>query len=566
MTAIGALSAPPSREAQLAKARERARRWINAMPPSERGPLWDVLSNACDDAEILGLNDHSFETFVKNAMRYIEYLALEPIDQARAFDKQMVRGYQRYVASLRKTKSVPPPQEGKPATWKPKPTRRAAKGNEPRLKIKTQKDILDAIRLLFIAATDQDAHAFPEIPTIPIANPDLAQILSQLSPTAALKWRKEEETDPERIELDLAAMLSPVFKPARGRSRCDFERNLVLAHFYCAIPTRNAELREAIWEGLQVWEIAPNTAVPLRRWPIEALLTGEVALDETHVLFLTLGGAVPTKSNTYRSVPIVGALAKRVQTYARLWVENQLETLKYLRYRARKRLDGMQRSASFDLRAVELLIDGTTLSVHVLEQNVALFTGACDVSGPGLLKWDNSILQLTAAQAEAFRDLLWAEAASARYSAALIAFDTKTPVRDVFAGVFLPSRKGGALCDKQMQFIWREMGWTAKGWTAQHLRAHAAQLFEAARLEALRPLGSVIGHKEPTTTALNYTGDSPYRDVVVAETIAAALEREPFPRYDEPTGTRRPLRCRASTIARRSLPRVRSGLERLEVG
>jgi len=69
----------------------------------------------------------------------------------------------------------------------------------------------------------------------------------------------------------------------------------------------------------------------------------------------------------------------------------------------------------------------------------------------------------------------------------------------------------------------RSAATTAKGWTPPHLRAHAAQLFENAALAALRPLGSVIGHKQATTTRLNYTGDTPHRDVVVAEMTAEQL-------------------------------------------
>jgi hypothetical protein len=60
-------------------------------------------------------------------------------------------------------------------------------------------------------------------------------------------------------------MLSANFVPARGRSPCEFERNLLLGHFSATVPTRNAELREATWEGLHVWEIAPGAKLPLRR-------------------------------------------------------------------------------------------------------------------------------------------------------------------------------------------------------------------------------------------------------------------------------------------------------------
>jgi hypothetical protein len=138
-----------------------------------------------------------------------------------------------------------------------------------------------------------------------------------------------------------------------------------------------------------------------------------------------------------------------------------------------------------------------------------------------VLKWTKSLHTLTPAEAAALRDLLWADAT--RYGDALAAFATKTPIRQVFAGVFLGSREGGVLGDKPLQFIWREQGWTAKGWTPQHLRAHAAQLFEQAALAALRPLGSIIGHTDATTTRRSYTGDSPYRDVVVAELLAQQL-------------------------------------------
>jgi hypothetical protein len=509
VTALTALSAPPSREAQLSRTRACCRRWIDGVEHSERGPLWEVLSGACDDAEILGLNDEAFQTFVKNAKRYHCYLHDHDIPESLAFEKQTVRDYQKYVAMLRKTRSVPPEQQGKPLTYKTKPEPRAATGNEPRLKIGTQQDIVDAIRLLYLAAIDQDASGFTPLPA--------------MSPTAILKWRHEEDTDPVRIEFDLTAMLSATFAPARGRSRCEFERNLLLAHFYATVPTRNAELREAVWEALEVWEIAPGAKRPLRRWPIEALLCGEVQLDKTHVLFLTLGGAVPTKSHTFRSVPIVGALTDRVIAYALAWVQGQLDSVKYLRYRARKHLAGVLRAASFDQRALELLIDGHRLTVHDLEQDSELFKSTCLINGNGVLKWTGVLHPLTPEESGALRDLLWAEAAVTRYTAALAAFASETPIREVFAGVLLGSREGGVLCDSQVQVIWRQMGWTDKGWTSQHLRANAAQAFASAHLQVLRPLGQIIGHQSPRTTRLNYVGDTPFADVVVAELIAGQL-------------------------------------------
>jgi hypothetical protein len=236
---------------------------------------------------------------------------------------------------------------------------------------------------------------------------------------------------------------------------------------------------------------------------------------------------VPTKSDTYRSVPLVGDLAARAIAYALAWVQAQVDALKYLRYRARTRLaPGPLRAASFDQRALELLIDGQRLSVHELEQNFALFKGAHALCGPGVLKGTNALYTLSPLEAGALRDLLWAQAGATRYGAALQAFRTNTPIREVFAGIYLGSREGGVLGDKPLHFMWREQGWTAKGWTPQHLRAHAAQLFERSALSALRPLSSVIGHKEATTTALNYTGASPYRDVVVAELIAEQLRKQ----------------------------------------
>jgi hypothetical protein len=411
VTALTALTGPPSRDVQLARARRTCRSWIDAIPLAEHGPLWDVLSGACDRAELLGLNDLAFATFVKNALRYRRYLQDHGIPETLAFTVETVEDYQLYVTRLRKTRSVPPAREGKPCTQKQKPVRRAAIGDEPRLAIGTQKDIVDGVRLLWRAARKNGRQHFTDFPLT--------------SPTADLEWRDEEKRDPVRIELDLSAMLAVPFIPAKGRSRCEFERNLLLAHFYAAVPTRNTELREAVWEALQVWEIAPGAALPLRRWPLEALLCGEVALDETHVLFLTLGGAVPTKSDSFRSVPLVGDLADRAITYALAWVQGQLDALKYLRYRARRQLaTGPLRAASFDQRALELLIDGQRLTVHELEQNFALFKGAHALTGPGVLKWTKSLHTLTPAEAAALRDLLWADAT--RYGDALAAFATKT--------------------------------------------------------------------------------------------------------------------------------------------
>jgi hypothetical protein len=85
--------------------------------------------------------------------------------------------------------------------------------------------------------------------------------------------------------------------------------------------------------------------------------------------------------------------------------------------------------------------------VAELEQDFELFKGAGMIDGTGFLKWTAALHPLTRDEAGALRDLLWAEAASTRYTAALAAFARKTPIRDVFAGLFLGSREGGVLCE-----------------------------------------------------------------------------------------------------------------------
>lgn len=122
-----------------------------------------------------------------------------------------------------------------------------------------------------------------------------------------------------------------------------------------------------------------------------------------------------TASGRYRwSVPSPSACKR----YALAWVQGQLDSVKYLRYRARKHLRSVLRTASFDQRALTLLIGGRELSVQALEQDAALFNGAFGLAGPGLLKWSGPIHTQTTEESEAFRDLLWAEAASSRYSRA----------------------------------------------------------------------------------------------------------------------------------------------------
>ncbi|MEK6225594.1 MAG: hypothetical protein AABM40_04780 [Chloroflexota bacterium] len=509
MTALAALAAPPSRDAQLANARVTCRRWIDAAHTANPGPVWDLLSLACNQAEAMGLNDGSFRTFVKTGLRYLRYLRERGIAENRAFEPKVVLEYQLYVARLLKTGNVPPPQEGKARTQKPRPVRRPAEGNEPRLRIGTQKEIVDAVRHLWRIALRNQCSGFTQLPAA--------------SPTAALEWRDEEKYDPELIEVDISAIANTPFLPAKGRSRLEHERNVMLGLTYALIPTRSSEPREAVWQAIEIWKVAPWKKQPLQRWPIEALLCGEVALNRDHVLFMTVGRAVPTKSDEYRGVPLVGLLAERLPEYALEWVRGQLDCVRYLRYRSRKGLSPALDQASRTPRALRLLIADEFLTVETLETDATLFRRTHELSSKGYLDDGSTRHELSETEAVAFRNLLWTEAAGTRYRAALQAFATKRPIRDVFAGVALPSREGGVLSDAQTQRIWRDMGWTAKGWTPQRMRANAAQAFELARLELLDPLGPVIGHQAPITTLQSYARETPWVKVRVVELIQGQL-------------------------------------------
>lgn len=517
VSALTVLRQPPGRQAQLAATQTAARRWVEAKR-TDGGPLWRLLVLVCDDAPVGGRRDHGLEQLIKHGMRYLTYLREHGIAEARAFDRRVVKDYQRYVASLRREESVPPPRPGAPATERPRTIRRAAVGDEPRLEVTTQQLLLNGVKRLWEIAEREEFEGFDPMPSG--------------SPTATLVWPNRVVRDLGHIEFSLGALLATPFVPARGRSRFEHERNLLGALLHASLPTRNAEIRETDWSGVEVWEFARGEAKPRRRWPIEAALTGEVALDDTHRIFITVGKCVPTKSDEYRGLPLIGAPEERLLAYARTWVESQFDSIRYMRYRNRSKLSPALRPHSDDLGALRLLIGGKVLTVRTLVQDTALFRSTHTLRTPGRLESPgHPQIALAEDDAVRFRDLLWAEAASERYGAARKAFVKGTPIRDVFWGALLPSRLGGPLSEDQHQKVFSDMGWTAKGWTAQRLRQHAAQAFLNAQLDALSPLGGVIGHKDARTTLDHYARTDPWVKVRVCEMIEGELLRRD-PRAD----------------------------------
>lgn len=142
--------------------------------------------------------------------------------------------------------------------------------------------------------------------------------ISELDPTGHLQWRRRHQKPRNSIDFTLEALYETPFVPARGRSIFEHERDLTWATVYACDPTRNTEIREATWRGVQVWDVAPGRAKPLRVWPLEAALTGEVRIDDERlVLFITVGDIDATKSDEHRRIPLVGMARERLLSYAR---------------------------------------------------------------------------------------------------------------------------------------------------------------------------------------------------------------------------------------------------------
>ncbi len=509
-TRIGTGSLPERADQKLARAQIQCRRWLDAAETDRPGPLWQLLSAFVGDALSGELRHHAFISRVKYGLLLLRYLREKHVPESRVFDPTVARDYKRYLGALRKERVRPPSPKDKP---RGRPLRREAQGNEERLDPDTQKLYCLVIRAFWNYALENDAEGFDP--------------LSTGDPTAGLTWRRSHRRPRSAVAFTFEALDETPFVPASGRSRFEHERDVTSATVYASVTTRNTEVREATWRTAQVWEVVPGRTEPLRTWPIEAAVSGEVVLDdERFVLFITVGDVDGTKSHEHRRIPLVGIARERFIRYAQLWVGHQLDTVRYLRCRSRRGLPEDLRSQSLEVAGLELLIGGEKLSVRELRKSVELWRRAKELAGVGHLRVaGRGAVRLEPAEAEAIRTLLWCEIAAERYREALEAFQHGTHVRDIFDGVLFPSREGSVLSVDQQQKSWRDHGWTAKGWTPQRLRQHTVHAFERERLRALRPLGPVAGHREPGTTLDHYAIDEPWSMVQVSRIIQDGIAR-----------------------------------------
>lgn len=503
MSALTAARLPSTRDQRLEQAKAAGLRWIEAAGPPEAvpGPFWRLLQAYDEDAETLGLNDSRLLHYVKQGLRYLRYLRAQGLPEERAFDRAVVKAYQKHVAQLRREPGRKPPRPGECRGSVPRP----AESDEPRLRGTTQELIVRAIGAFWRYADDCADPSFSPMPSV--------------DPTVGLRWRAREQRPTSHVEFSAEELLATPFVPARGRSRFEHERNLQLALTYASLPIRSQELREATWRQVQAWQVAPGAAMPLRRWPLEAVLAGQVVPnDQTLVLFIVLGDVAPTKSSEWRAVPLVGQVRERFLTYAWGWLDDQLGSLKYLRYRSRRRLSAPLRAMGAS-RTTRLLMCGRVISVAGMETEPVLWREVASLVGTGYLQTRRGARQLDPASAAALRDVLWATAASRHYRGGLERLRRGEVPDGLFAGVVFPSREGGPLSDAQVQYIWQQMGWTNRGWAPQRLRQHVFQTFEAARWQQLRLIGGLGGHRTPSTTLEHYAARSPWLLAAVASLL-----------------------------------------------
>jgi hypothetical protein len=146
-------------------------------------------------------------------------------------------------------------------------------------------------------------------------------------------------------------------------------------------------------------------------------------------------------------------------------------------------------------------------------------------AGTGYLQRPGGGEKLEPKDAAAVRTAVWSIAAASHFKPVQTAFNSGTPIRDVFEGVIVPSAESDPLSDAQIETIWADNGWNAKGWNPLALRRNAARAFERSRLKALAPLGPAIGHQNPTTTPDHDAFAEPSVKVTVARLLSALRER-----------------------------------------
>lgn len=516
MSALTAARVAKTNDAKLLAAQATCQRWVNAAKGTTPGPLWKLLDGFVDDALVCGLRDVSFVHRVKLALRLLKFVRQDKdLSEREALTPKAAKRYQRYIARLRKERSVQPASPQGPG--KPKPLRRAAAADEDHLEEGTQRLYVSVIRHLWRYAHDQDIETDLEI--------------GDLDPTGRLMWRDRHEKPRDSIDFTLEALYATPFVRARGRSIFEFLRDLMLATVYACCPTRNTEVREATWRGAQVWEVEPGRAKPLRVWPIEAALTGEVRIDdERFVVFITVGDIDATKSDEHRRIPLVGMARERFIAYARAWVDHQILSLTYLRYRSRRHLAPALRKASLRTDDLALMIGGKVLTSALMRSDPKAWHGAAEIKGQGYLRIRGGTpKKLDLKETQSIRTLIWADGAALHYKSALAAFDQNTPIKDVFVGTLFPSREGGVISGAQQGKIWRDHGWTAKDWLPKKLRQNAVQRYENERRRVLSEIGRIAGHRSAQTTLDHYANHEPWLMAQVCLTTEAAVRR-PGPR------------------------------------
>lgn len=109
MSALTAARVARINDAKLKTAQAACRRWVNAVEGETPGPLWKLLDRFVDDAIVCGLRDLAFTNRVKHGLRLLEYVRQdEDLSEQVALTPKAATGYQRYVAGLRKERSVQP--------------------------------------------------------------------------------------------------------------------------------------------------------------------------------------------------------------------------------------------------------------------------------------------------------------------------------------------------------------------------------------------------------------------------------------------------------------------------
>lgn len=356
------------------------------------------------------------------------------------------------------------------------------------------------------------------------------------NPVADIKPRKQTTQVRKAPYVPVMELLKAP-KPAREKcSECFHRRNLTAVALTGGAGIRNEELRELNWEDLVAFALDPFASHAVGR--LEDVLAGDFRLDDLrHALIATIH---EPKDDTSRFVAVVAEFRDAVLAYAREYVRHRVENARSQRSDARERLRDHFGPAYADLDAgtYTLRFKGAGLfSRTLLETNHDRWASARNVFGPAALTWpDGTKDEVDEGVAEELLAYLISFADNARFGRAKEVFrraengwkvDPKERAwlraNPVLLGPVMFSRKGGAICEDQLRYIFEIYGWQTKGYLPQTLRSNWQRFHKKYMVLLLEGGAKALGHASSRVTGDAYDAEDVFDLVRIARRTARAL-------------------------------------------